>query len=90
MDWESQKGCGVLLHITSLAGPHGIGDMGQAAYDFVDFLQETGQRYWQVLPLVPPGKAECPYDGVSAFAGNPLLLNPELIHERGWDFDPEP
>ena len=69
----SERASGVLLHITSLPGPHGNGDLGQEARAFVDFLQRAGQRWWQVLPANPVGPGYSPYSGVSAFAGNPLI-----------------
>lgn len=75
---------GVLLHITSLPGPYGSGDFGSQAYAFVDWLQEAGQGLWQVLPLVPPGYGESPYQGYSAFAGNPLLISLERLHDESW------
>lgn len=77
----NQRGSGILLHISSLPSPFGIGDLGPWAYKFVDFLAETKQRYWQILPLNPTGldNGNSPYSSVSAFAGNPLLISPELI-----------
>ena len=77
------RSSGILLHPTSLPGPFGIGDLGPEAYRFVDFLHETGQRLWQVLPLNPPGYGNCPYMSFSAFAGNPLLMSPEKLKEEG-------
>lgn len=64
-----------MLHPTSLPSRYGIGDLGQEAYDFVDFLVRSGQKYWQILPLNPPGYGESPYSSFSAFAGNPLLIS---------------
>jgi 4-alpha-glucanotransferase len=72
-----------LLHPTSLPGPFGIGDLGQAAYRFVDFLAASGQSYWQVLPLSPTGYADSPYQTLSAFAGNPMLISPQKLMEAG-------
>lgn len=69
------RSSGILLHPTSLPGPWGIGDLGSAAYRFVDFLAESGQRLWQILPLNPTGYADSPYQSPSAFAGNPLLIS---------------
>ena len=70
---------GILLHPTSLPGRFGIGDLGDAAYRFVDFLVAAGQTYWQVLPLSPTGYADSPYQTLSAFAGNPMLISPEKL-----------
>lgn len=74
---------GILLHPTSLPGPFGAGDLGRAAYEFVDFLEETGQSLWQVLPLGPTGYGDSPYQCFSAFAGNPLLVSLETLVEDG-------
>ena len=75
------RSSGILLHITSLPSPYGIGDMGPEAYRFADFLAQSGQRYWQVLPLNPvdPVHSGSPYHSHSAFAGNPLLISPEFL-----------
>ena len=70
---------GVLLHPTSLPSRYGIGDFGQAAYEFVDFLVETEQTLWQILPLGPTGYGDSPYQAFSAFAGNPLLISPDRL-----------
>ena len=75
---------GILLHPTSLPGPHGSGDFGPSAYHFVDWLVHAGQSLWQVLPLQPIGAGDSPYASVSAFAGNPLLVSQEPLVERGW------
>ncbi len=74
---------GVLLHITSLPGPYGIGTMGQAAREFVDFLQAAGQSLWQVLPLTPTGYGDSPYQSCSAYAGNPYLIDLDLLVQEG-------
>ena len=74
---------GVLLHPTSLPGRFGIGDLGDAAYRFVDFLAAARQSYWQVLPLSPTGYGDSPYQTLSAFAGNPMLISPEKLVEMG-------
>ncbi len=66
---------GILLHPTSLAGPEGLGTLGEEAYTFVDFLVAAGQSVWQVLPLGPTGYGDCPYSSFSAFAGNPDLIS---------------
>ena len=78
------RASGVLLHPTSLPGSHGIGALGTEAYAFVDFLAETGQRWWQMLPLGPTGHGNSPYQSHSSFAGNPLLDRPANLVERGW------
>lgn len=82
------RASGLLLHLTSLPGPHGCGDLGPWAYRFADFLQASGQRWWQVLPLGPLGKGSSPYQTLSAFAGNPLLISLELLAQDGW-LDPD-
>lgn len=74
----------MLLHPTSLPGRFGIGDLGPEALRFADWLAAAGQKIWQVLPLGPVGYGESPYQLFSAFAGNPLLLSPETLHQRGW------
>lgn len=73
---------GILLHISSLPGPYGIGDFGSEAYKFVDFLHETKQKIWQILPLTPTENCS-PYSAASAFAGNPLLISPEKLGKMG-------
>ena len=79
-----QRASGILLHITSLPGPHGCGDFGPAAFHFIDWLKQAGQRLWQVLPMTPIGPGNSPYQSVSAFAGSPLLVSLERLVERGW------
>jgi len=77
------RASGILLHITSLPTRFGIGDLGPAAYRFADFLAESKQRYWQIIPLTPPNPEHySPYHSPSAFAGNPLLISPELLVEQ--------
>ncbi|HUK53415.1 MAG TPA: 4-alpha-glucanotransferase [Candidatus Binatia bacterium] len=73
------RASGVLLHITSLPSPYGIGDLGPAAHAWVDRLQEAGQGWWQALPLGPTGFGNSPYQSFSSFAGNGLLVSPELL-----------
>jgi 4-alpha-glucanotransferase len=77
---------GILLHITSLPSPHGIGDLGPEAYRFVDFLDEAGQSLWQVLPLNPTSTAygNSPYSSFSAFAGNPLFISLDGLVKEGF------
>ena len=72
---DPSRTAGVLAHPTSLPGPHGIGDLGESAFRFVDWLVLAGQRVWQVLPLGPTGYGDSPYAAPSAFAGNPLLVS---------------
>jgi 4-alpha-glucanotransferase len=74
---------GLLLHPTSLPGPYGIGDLGPAAYGWVDALATAGQTWWQVLPLGPTGAGDSPYQSPSSFAGNPLLISPEMLARDG-------
>ncbi|MGA7239986.1 MAG: 4-alpha-glucanotransferase [Bryobacteraceae bacterium] len=80
----TSRASGILLHPTSLPGRYGIGDLGPEAHRFADWLAAAGQRIWQVLPLGPVGYGESPYQLFSAFAGNPLLISPDLLAERGW------
>jgi len=77
------RSSGLLLHITSLPGRFGIGDLGPCAYEFADFLASARQKLWQVLPLNPTGYADSPYQCFSAFAGNHLLLSFESLREAG-------
>ena len=78
-----QRTAGILLHLTSLPGPHGSGDLGPAARRFADFLVATGHRWWQMLPIGPIGPGNSPYSSHSAFAGNPLLISLEALVEDG-------
>lgn len=80
----TQRSSGVLLHPSSLPGPHGIGDLGPAAFHFVDWLAAAGQSVWQWLPTTPIGPGDSPYQSVSAFAGSPLMVALEPLIERGW------
>ena len=74
---------GVLMHITSLPGPYGVGTMGKNAFAFVDFLKKAGQHYWQILPLTPTGYGDSPYQSCSTFAGNHSLIDLDLLVEEG-------
>lgn len=74
---------GILMHITSLPSPGGIGSLGQEAYDFADFLQACGMGIWQMLPVGPTGYGESPYQASSVFAGNPLLISCRRLREEG-------
>ena len=74
---------GILMHITSLPGPYGVGSMGKNAYAFVDFLDKAGQTYWQILPLTPTGYGDSPYQSFSSCAGNPYLIDLDTLVEEG-------
>ena len=74
---------GVLLHISSLPSPYGIGAMGRAAYAFADFVADSGMSVWQVLPVGPTGYGDSPYQAFSTFAGNPNLIDLELLLQEG-------
>ena len=74
---------GILMPVSSLPGPFGIGTLGKGAYDFVDFLAHAGQRVWQILPLSPTGFGDSPYQSCSAFAGSPLFIDFEPLRRRG-------
>src|ERR1700688_1608439 len=78
------RSTGILLHPISLPSSGGIGDFGPAAYEFLDFLAESRQGLWQVLPLNPPAQGNSSYSATSAFAGNPLLISLARLSERGW------
>jgi 4-alpha-glucanotransferase len=78
------RSSGILLHPTSLPSAYGIGDLGEAAYRFIDFLAETGQQLWQVLPLGPTGYGNSPYLSYSSMAGNSLLISLDILKGRGW------
>ena len=77
------RSSGILLPVSALPGPCGIGDLGADARDFIDFLAAAGQRYWQILPLNPPDGAHSPYLSASTFAGSTDLLSPEPFVARG-------
>lgn len=77
------RSSGILLPVSALPGAYGGGTMGKSARQFIDFLAQAGQRYWQILPLVPPGGGESPYMSPSSFAGNPLFLDPEQLAQDG-------
>jgi len=78
----NKRGCGILLHPTSLPGPGGIGTLGNDARRFIDLLQEMGMSYWQLLPLTPPACGNSPYSAFTAFGGNPLLIDLELLAQE--------
>lgn len=77
------RSSGVLMHISSLSAPYGIGTMGQQAREFVDFLQKSGQHYWQILPICPTGYGDSPYQTFSTFAGNPYFIDLDTLHIQG-------
>jgi 4-alpha-glucanotransferase len=77
------RGAGLLLHVTSLPSRFGIGDVGPAAFSWIDRLHDAGQGWWQALPLGPTGYANSPYQALSSFAGNWLLISPEALVEEG-------
>jgi 4-alpha-glucanotransferase len=77
------RASGILLHLTSLSNPYPIGDLGPAAAAFVDFMIRSGQRWWQMLPIGPAGEDDSPYQSLSAFAGNPLLISLDRLVEQG-------
>jgi len=81
---EHERLSGILLHPTSLPSPYGIGDLGEEARIFVDFLQNSGQHLWQLLPLTHTGFGDSPYQGFSAFAGQPLLISPDDLVSMGF------
>lgn len=74
---------GILMHITSLPGPYGVGTMGKQAFAFVDFLKASGQSCWQILPLTPTGYGDSPYQSCSTFAGNHYLIDLDTLMEEG-------
>src|SRR5262249_30515104 len=80
---RSVRSSGILLHPTSLPGPYGIGDLGPAAFDWIEKLAAAGQTWWQILPLGPTGFGDSPYQSFSAFAGNPYLINPDELMRDG-------
>ncbi len=77
------RASGLLLHVTSLPSPYGIGDMGPAAISWIDRLARAGQSWWQMLPLGPTGYGNSPYQSLSSFAGNGLLISPDWLIEDG-------
>lgn len=81
---EASRKSGILLHPTSLPSPYGIGDLGKEAYEFIDFLSNSGQGLWQILPYHPAGGGDSPYQSLSAFAGNPLWVSPEGLFDMGF------
>lgn len=78
-----KRSCGILLPISSLPSPYGIGTIGKAAYDFVDFLSAAGQSWWQILPVGPTSFGDSPYQSFSTFAGNPYFVDPDMLADEG-------
>ncbi len=78
-----KRSAGILLPITALPSPWGVGTLGGAARDFLDFLQQSGQSYWQILPICPTGYGDSPYQSFSSFAGNPYLIDLDDLAEKG-------
>lgn len=100
MGKELERGAGILLPVSSLPSPYGIGTLGKKAYEFVDMLKASGQKYWQVLPVGPTSFGDSPYQSFSAFAGNPYFIDLDILIEEGlldrkeveetfWGSDPE-
>jgi 4-alpha-glucanotransferase len=77
------RASGLLMHVTSLSSPYGIGDLGPAAFEWVDRLREADQSWWQALPVGPTGYGNSPYQSLSSFAGNGLLISPQFLIEDG-------
>ena len=80
---NSERYSGILAHPTSFPSYYGVGDLGDTAYRFIDYLVSAGQTLWQVLPLGPTGFGDSPYQSFSAFAGQPLLISPEKMRDEG-------
>src|SRR5512139_4294396 len=80
---EQYRASGLLLHVSSLPSPYGIGDVGPAALQWIDQLHEAGQSWWQALPLGPTGYGNSPYQSLSSFAGNELLISPDGLIDYG-------
>ncbi|MFZ1011066.1 MAG: 4-alpha-glucanotransferase, partial [Candidatus Sulfotelmatobacter sp.] len=77
------RASGLLLHVTSLPSPYGIGDLGPEAFTWIDRLHDAGQRWWQALPLGPTGYGNSPYQPLSSFAGNALMISPRALNAAG-------
>ena len=76
-----ERKAGILLHISSLPNKYGIGTLGKSAYQFVDFLANAGQKYWQVLPITPTNYGDSPYQSSSVYAYNPYFIDFDLLNE---------
>lgn len=77
------RASGILMHISSLPSPYGIGTMGKAAYEYADFLKSAGQKYWQLLPLGPTGFGDSPYQSFCSAAGNPYFIDLDMLIDEG-------
>ena len=77
------RASGILLPVTSLASPYGIGCFSKEAYEWIDFLEKSGQTFWQILPLGPTSYGDSPYQSFSTFAGNPYFISLEELIEQG-------
>lgn len=80
---KNPRKAGILVHPTSFPGPYGIGDLGDNAFQFIDFLKDAGQKVWQVLPIGPTGYGDSPYQSFSSFAGQPLIISPDRLIDIG-------
>ena len=80
---NTKRSCGVLLPLFSLLSEHGIGTLGKAAYEFIDFLAAAGQSWWQLLPVGPAGSGDSPYNSFSSFAGNAYFIDPDMLVQDG-------
>ncbi len=80
---ETKRYSGILMPLFSLPSPYGIGSMGKSAYHFIDFLEKSGQKYWQILPLGPTSYGDSPYQSLSSFAGNPYFIDLDTLIEEG-------
>ena len=80
---KNKKECGVLCAVSSLPSPYGIGTLGKAAFNFIDLLAETGQSYWQMLPVNHTGYGDSPYAACSVYAGSPYLIDIDLLIADG-------
>ena len=83
-NFEYKRSCGVLMHISSLSSPYGIGTMGKEAYKFVDFLHDSGMSYWQLLPICPTSYGDSPYQSCCVYAGNPYFIDLDELKKEGW------
>ena len=78
-----ERSCGIVMAVSSLPSPYGIGTFGRAAFRFADFLADAGVRYWQMLPLGPTSYGDSPYQSFSSYAGNPYFIDPDQLIEDG-------